>query len=101
MLSMIFKRTRRRKTRVFLLLVSVQLVYFVTFRYVIGDHHVVKNEQITNEDVLHSTQFVSAGEQVEAPKKRYLFYDAGSVYHENNYTCPVEWVRAGYTGPVC
>lgn len=26
-------------------------------------------------------------------EKTYLFYDAGRVYHDMNFTCPVPWVR--------
>lgn len=28
----------------------------------------------------------------EKQYKNYLFYDAGQVYHDMNFTCPVQWV---------
>jgi hypothetical protein len=52
----------------------------------------------SNLNILHGTNSLPVTYQVEeaghgAPGKRYRFYDAGSAYHDVNYTCPVPWVR--------
>ncbi len=41
------------------------------------------------------TGSVGALQEPRAEKKqykKYLFYDAGAVYHDMNFTCPVPWV---------